>query len=141
MSSIISAALASWVVAQFVKVIFGLIKYGLRDRSRIIWRIIWAGGMPSCHGAVITSAAVTILNNYGMESPIFGLAAVMWIIVIYDRSRMFFIYSTFQDKYPDFKEEIQNDLLLKDLVGHRLSEIVVGVIIGAGVGIIMVSVI
>lgn len=137
MNSVISAVLVSWFVAQIIKVVYGSVKYGLQDRSCLFWRIIWAGGMPSAHSAVITSAAVTILNNSGIESPIFGLAAVMWIIVIYDRGRMYSIYNTFQKKYPDFARDIQNDPLLIDLVGHRISEIIVGIIIGASVGIIM----
>jgi acid phosphatase family membrane protein YuiD len=137
MNSILNAAVVSWFITQFVKVIFGFIKYGLQDRSRMIWRIIWAGGMPSTHSAVISSTAITILLATGAESAIFGLSAVMSIIVIYDRSRMYFIYSTFQKKYPDFKGKIQKDPLLRDLVGHRISEIITGVFIGMGVGIIM----
>jgi len=141
MNSVIPAALVSWFIAQIIKVVFGIIKYGLQDRSCIFWRIIWAGGMPSAHSAVITSAAVTILNSSGIESPIFGLAAVVWVVVIYDRSRMYSIYCTFQKKYPDFARDIQKDPLLIDLVGHRISEIIAGIVIGAVVGTIMSSVI
>ncbi|MFC1494171.1 divergent PAP2 family protein [Thermodesulfobacteriota bacterium] len=137
MNSIIFAAVISWFITQFVKVVFGLIKYGLRDRSRMIWRIIWAGGMPSAHSAVITAMTVTILQASGLESPVFGLSVVMSLIVIYDRSRAYSIYSSFQKKYPEFAREVQGDPLLNDLVGHRFSEIIVGVIIGAGVGMIM----
>lgn len=131
MNNILAAALAAWVIAQAAKVACGLLKYGKQDRSRIMWRIIWAGGMPSVHSAVITSTAVTIFNIAGVDSPIFGLSVVLCLIVIYDRSRMYSIYNTFQKRYPDFAREIQGDPLLKDLVGHRVSEIVAGVVIGA----------
>jgi acid phosphatase family membrane protein YuiD len=47
-------------MAQAIKVLTGFIKYWGEDRSRVIWRIIWAGGMPSVHSSVITSVAVTI---------------------------------------------------------------------------------
>ncbi|GEM_PF-3319094 len=131
MNTILLAALAAWVMAQTVKVLFGFIRYGRDGRSRVIWRIIWAGGMPSVHSSVITSVAITILHSTGFESAIFGLAAVMSLIVIYDRGRMHSIYNTFQKRYPVFAAEIQRDPVLKDLVGHRPAEIIAGVIIGA----------
>ncbi len=137
MNDILVAALAAWIVAQAVKVLCGLLRYGKEDRSRIMWRIIWAGGMPSVHSAVITSVTVTILHTAGVESSIFGLSAVMCLIVIYDRSRMYSIYNTFQKRYPDFAREIKIDPVLKDLVGHRISEIIIGVFIGFGVGAVM----
>jgi uncharacterized protein len=135
MNTILLAALAAWTMAQAVKVLFGFIKYGRDDRSRVMWRIIWAGGMPSVHSSVITSVAVTILHTAGVESTIFGLAAVMSLIVIYDRGRMYSIYNTFQKKYPDFAAEIQVDPILKDLVGHRPFEIIAGIIIGGVSGL------
>jgi uncharacterized protein len=135
MNTILLAALAAWIIAQTVKVLFGFIRYGRDDRARVIWRIIWAGGMPSVHSSVITSVAITILHTAGAESAIFGLAAIMSLIVIYDRSRMYSIYNTFQKRYPDFAVAIQADPVLKDLVGHRPSEIIAGVIIGAVSGL------
>ncbi len=137
MNNILVAALAAWIIAQAVKVICGFIKYGRQDRSRVMWRIIWAGGMPSVHSSVITSVAMTILHTSGAESSIFGLAAIMSLIVIYDRSRMYSIYNIFQKRYPVFAAEIQEDPVLKDLVGHRISEIFAGVIIGAASSLII----
>lgn len=136
MNSIIYAAIVSWLIAQLVKVVCNLFKYGVKEKSRIIWRIIWAGGMPSAHSAVITSATLGILSHSGMDSPLFGFSAVVCLIVIYDRSRMYSIYSMFQKKYPVFAQEIQEDPILKDMVGHRIPEIIAGIIIGAGVSII-----
>ena len=138
MNDILSAALAAWIVAQTVKVVCGLLRYGKQDKSRIMWRIIWAGGMPSVHSAVITATAVTVLHTAGVESSIFGLTTIMCLIVIYDRSRMYSIYNTFQKRYPDFAREIKADPVLKDLVGHRISEIIIGVIIGVASGCIMI---
>ncbi len=58
-------------------------------------------------------------------------------IVIYDRSRMYAIYRQFQIRYPGLKHDIQKDPVLKDLVGHRLSEILVGILIGLGSGFVI----
>jgi len=130
MNTIIFAAAVAWLLAQFTKILCGLLRYGSRDKPRMLWRLIWAGGMPSAHSALITACAVVLLLSCGPHSSIFGLTLVMACIVIYDRSRMFAIYRAFQERYPALKRAVLNDPMLKDLVGHRLSEIAAGVFIG-----------
>jgi len=132
MNTLLLAAAVSWCLAQSAKVICGLVRYGANDKSRITWRIIWAGGMPSAHSAVVSSATLVIYYTAGADSLLFGLALLASFIVIYDRSRMYAIYRQFQMKYPWLKGEVQNDAILKDLVGHRISEILAGVFIGMG---------
>jgi uncharacterized protein len=134
MNPILLSAVLAWCMAQSAKVIYGLVRYGANDKSRIIWRIIWAGGMPSAHSAVVSSATLVIYYTAGAQNLLFGLAMLVSFIVIYDRSRMYAIYRQFQMKYPWLKSEVQNDAILKDLVGHRISEILAGVFIGLGSG-------
>lgn len=136
MNTVIVAAAISWIAAQITKVMFGLMKYGRDDKSRILWRVIWAGGMPSAHSAMISSTTLTILLSSGTESSLFGLSLVVSCIVIYDRSRMYSIYNTFQGKYPFLKEAVRKDPVLKDLVGHSLPEVLVGILIGLGTGLL-----
>lgn len=138
MNPIIKAAGLSWAVVQILKIVVGLMRYGKADRRRMVWRVVWSGGMPSAHSALITSSAITILATMGTQSPLFGLSLIMACIVIYDRSRAFAIYRTFQDRYPELKDAVQNDPILIDLVGHRFSEILVGVLIGLGCGLSVV---
>ena len=135
MNPILKAAIISWLTVQVVKVLVGLVRHGRTDRSRIVWRVVWAGGMPSAHSALITSVVVAIFATMGPQSPVFGLSLIMACIVVYDRSRSFAIYRTFQDRYPALKREVQEDPVLTDLVGHRLSEILVGVLIGVSCGV------
>ena len=137
MNNIISVASIAWIVTQGSKVLFGLIRYGFQDKTRICWRILWAGGMPSSHSAVIAATTLTVLISYGVESLAFGLSLIMSFIVVYDRCRMYSIYNTFQEKFPVLKEEAQNDPILKDLVGHRIREVIVGILIGLGVAIFL----
>ena len=73
----------------------------------------------------------------GRRNVYFGPRHGFEMCPIYDRSRMYSIYSTFQKKYPGFAREVREDPLLNDLVGHRISEIIAGVIIGAGAGMVM----
>ena len=138
MNTVITAAAISWIAAQIAKILCGFMKYGINDKCRIMWRVIWAGGMPSAHSALIAATTLTILLTSGAQSLLFGLSLVLSCIVIYDRSRMFIIYDKFQRKYPALREDVQNDPVLKDLVGHRLPEILVGVLIGLGAGFLTV---
>jgi len=139
MNPILKAAILSWLTVQAVKVLVGLLRHGREDRSRMVWRVVWAGGMPSAHSALIASVVVTILATMGAQSPIFGLSLIMACIVIYDRSRAFAIYKTFQTRYPALKQDVQNDPVLTDLVGHRISEILVGVLIGVICGYMLLQ--
>ena len=134
MNPVLTAAVLAWLLAQSTKVMVGLLRYGLGDRSRLAWRFLWAGGMPSAHSALISSCALTICLSGGMNTPLFGLALITACIVVYDRSRMYAIYATFQQRYPRLRQEVQKDPVLKDLVGHRPSEIGVGIAIGIGAG-------
>ena len=139
MNTIITAACISWIVAQVLKILFGLMKYGSNDASRMLWRVIWAGGMPSAHSAVVVSTSLTILMTSGAQSPLFGLALIMSVIVMYDRSRMYSIYQTFQKKYPALRNEVNKDPVLKDLAGHSLPEILMGVLIGLASGFVVLQ--
>ncbi len=134
MNALLLSAALSWCMAQSAKVVCGLARYGTSDRSRMFWRIIWAGGMPSAHSAVVSSSTMVIYCTAGGQSLLFGLAMLFSFIVIYDRSRIYAIYRQFQLKYPWLKNEVQSDPILKDLVGHRISEILAGVLIGLGAG-------
>ena len=135
MNPILKAAILSWLTVQAAKLVVGLLRCGRTDRVRMVWRVVWAGGMPSAHSALITSVVVTIFATMGAQSPVFGLSLIMACIVIYDRSRAFAIYRTFQARYPALKHDVQNDPVLTDLVGHRVSEILVGVLIGVVCGV------
>jgi acid phosphatase family membrane protein YuiD len=133
--STVLAAVLSWGVAQTVKVVIGLMRYGPEEISRMGWRMVWAGGMPSAHSALAASWALNIGLSSGWGSPMTGLALIMALIVIYDRSRMYTIYKTFQHRYPALGKMVQNDPQLRDLVGHRLGEIFAGVLIGLCCGL------
>jgi acid phosphatase family membrane protein YuiD len=134
MNAVITAAAIAWLMAQALKVLIGFLRHGSGDKHRVLWRIIWAGGMPSAHSALITAGTIPLLRSCGPGSCLSGFALIMMGIVIYDRSRMFSIYRTFQKKFPALEHEVRTDPLLQDLVGHRPLEIMAGMLIGLGAG-------
>lgn len=135
MNAIVTGGAIAWFTAQLTKVVIGIVRCGLRDKTRTLWRAIWAGGMPSAHSALMTCISLMVFHLHGAQSSLFALSLLLTCIVVYDRSRMYKIYTTFQKRYPPLKRTVQNDPLLKDLVGYRISEIAAGVTVGLLVGL------
>lgn len=69
-----------WFFIQLFKVMWDLIK----DHKFDFKRILGAGGMPSSHSAVVCSLSVLIGKEYGFSSPIFALAIIFAVVVMYD---------------------------------------------------------
>ena len=68
-------ALAAWAAAQVLKTIL----HAVTNKTLEWGRLIGDGGMPSGHSATVTSLAVTAGLEYGLESPLFAIAAVLAI--------------------------------------------------------------
>ena len=69
-----------WFGIQLFKLIYDLVT----TRKFNFKRIIGAGGMPSSHSAVVTSIATLMGKEYGVNSPIFALALIFALVVMYD---------------------------------------------------------
>lgn len=123
--------IASWFIVQGTKIIIYSIKHG--------WKIIdnmhhlGHGHMPSAHTGFVVSLATSVGYYSGMDSGAFAVAFVFAIITIDDSVRLR-MQMGYQGKYINI---IVNDLKLnkelphlKERLGHRLSEVVVGGIYG-----------
>src|SRR3990172_10886559 len=74
------AGLTAWASAQLVKV---PLNYLLNRRWDWVL-LLRAGGMPSSHSALVAAVAHAIGLFVGFDTPLFGLALAVAIIVIYD---------------------------------------------------------
>ena len=133
---ILISALLALITSQTAKAFVGIARYGRSDLLRTPWRLLWAGGMPSSHSAFTVAPLTVVGFKEGLGSPLFGLGFLITCIAIYDRGRMFHIYSNFQKRFPHLKHEVENDPQLKDLVGHSTLEIKIGIIIGFVSGVL-----
>jgi acid phosphatase family membrane protein YuiD len=77
---VLMAALAAWGLAQIIKV---PLKY-LRHKTWDWALLLRAGGMPSSHSALVAACAHSTGLIHGFETPVFAMAAVIAMIVIYD---------------------------------------------------------
>src|SRR3990167_2577997 len=127
----------AWFVAH-------CIKFSLRAlNGDVNVRYFYAsGGMPSGHSATVLALATTALVHAGWSSPLFGVVAVIAVIVVYDsfgvrRSSgdQAVAINTILKKLP--KDQKLSDLKLREVLGHTPSEVIVGSLLGITVALLM----
>jgi acid phosphatase family membrane protein YuiD len=124
--------LVTAVSVQVFCQLFKLGYYSVRDGRLRLSYFVTAGGIPSAHSAFVTALAVAIGMRNGFASTF-----VFSAIVIYDAFRL--------RGHVQRHAEIINAHLLKpageepisEMVGHSITEIVTGVLLGGGVSAVV----
>ncbi|GLC89727.1 divergent PAP2 family protein [Lysinibacillus piscis] len=141
-------ALFAVIFAQFVKIPIHFLM-----TRQIQWGLFTStGGMPSSHSAAVTALATAIAYETGLDSPVFAVAAMFAIIVMYDASGVRYqagqhaailnqLRKDFQTLLHDLKKWPQMDGQekmeeLKTLLGHKRSEVFFGALTGIIIGIV-----
>lgn len=124
-------ALGALIVAQILKVVVVL----LVRRKLDLDLLTTSGGMPSSHSALVCSLAVGIGKIYGFETPIFALATVFALIVMYDAAGVRRAAGKQAEVLNQIIEQIYpNDGItqerLKELIGHTPVEVFAGCLLG-----------
>ncbi|MDR1322060.1 MAG: divergent PAP2 family protein [Gracilibacteraceae bacterium] len=132
-------ALLAWLVAQFCKLIF----HFLVERRLDFSCLKSSGGFPSSHTAIVCALAGEIGKASGWSSPIFAVAVVLAVIVMYDAANVrwaageqarainhlldMLLESNASTQW--FGQEIPNEKL-KEIMGHTPFEVFGGAILG-----------
>lgn len=140
-NQVLVSALVAWSIAQIIK---PPLEY-LRNRDWN-WVILFStGGMPSSHTALITATAHGIGLYQGFDSPLFAVAAVLAIIVIYDATGI----RRQAGRHAELINRIINDLTsghpvqeeqgeqLKEVLGHTPWEALGGMVLGLTISTLM----
>jgi uncharacterized protein len=132
---ILIAGLAAWSLAQIIKVPLNYLATRRWD-----WTLLLrAGGMPSSHSALVASATHAIGLFEGFNTPIFALAFVLAMIVIYDATGI----RRQAGKHAEIINAIISDLAhghplreeqLREVLGHTPLEALGGTLMGLVVG-------
>jgi acid phosphatase family membrane protein YuiD len=123
--------LAGWLLAQMLKIPIGFLR-----THRWNWALFFgAGGMPSSHSALITSTAAAVGLYYGFDSPIFGVATAIAMIVVYDATGIRRQAGMQAQKINILVEELLkghpiSDKHLREVLGHTPLEAAGGVLLG-----------
>jgi acid phosphatase family membrane protein YuiD len=128
---ILAPALTAWLSAQLLKVLLTLI---LRRKLNLVL-LVEAGGMPSAHSATMTSVAVTTGLAAGFDSLLFGVTAMLALVVMYDAvgvRRAAGIQARLLNEIIEnfFSEHYINRKKLKELIGHTPVEVFAGALLG-----------
>jgi uncharacterized protein len=120
-----------WLIVQSIKIFIYSIKHGWHIKDTLLH--VGHGHMPSAHTGFIVSLVTAVGYYKGIDSGSFAVAFILAIIVIDDAVRLR-MYMGDQGRYLNkiifaLKMEEQYPKL-KERMGHRVSEVVVGGILG-----------
>ena len=135
---IIDMAFLAWLIAQVLKIFIELALY-----HKINWIRIWeSGGMPSSHSSCVVACATAVGKLYGVSSPIFAVATVLAMIVMYDAmnvrrtaGEMAKIVNYMMENWSDMKPEMFGKKL-KELLGHTPTQVFFGALLVIFIGLL-----
>ncbi len=126
------AVVAGWIVAQGAK--YALIAIKTKDMSNLR-QLYLSGNMPSAHSATAISLLAVIFLKDGVNSGLFGLAALFAAIVMYDA---IMVRRSVGEQGKAIQELIKESgskvKLPRAAKGHSPLEVAVGALIGTIVG-------
>ena len=141
---LINVGVVSWILAQAIKTVLDALKLRAFNRQRLAG----AGGMPSSHSAVCCSVVLTSYFLYGFQSPVFALAFIVALIVMYDATGVRWaaglhakainqIVEYLESGDVNDQEKSLNDLIpkLNESLGHRVIEVICGALLGIAVAV------
>ncbi|MFZ1257961.1 MAG: divergent PAP2 family protein [Candidatus Saccharimonas sp.] len=125
----------SWLVAQGAKY---LVVAARTKNFSHIRQLYLSGNMPSAHSATVVSVATIIGLYNGLDSAIFGLAAVVAAIVMYDAVM---VRRSVGEQGLAIQEIIKiaksGVVLPRAAKGHTPLEVLVGALLGVVIGIVV----
>ena len=141
------SALSAMASAQIIKFI---LDYFL-DGKLNFESLISTGGMPSSHTALTAALTTAIGINYGFTSPFFSISIVLTLIVAHDAAGVRWQAGKHASEINKIREDLHNLIQaistheqpkknrkeLKELLGHKPLEVVLGAITGILVAIIL----
>lgn len=141
---LINVGVISWATAQLLKTMLHLFSHGEFKKERLAG----AGGMPSSHSAVTCSVLLTSYLLYGFDSPIFAMAFILALIVMYDATGVRWaagLHAKAINYIVEYlgDENVQDEVQLKEMIpklneslGHRLIEVICGAMLGFAIALI-----
>lgn len=131
----ITVPVLAWFIAQLIKVISVVIK----ERKIDFTRFVGSGGMPSSHSSFIVSLTTVVGKNRGWDSMEFGIAVAVSLIVMYDAAGVRRAAGKQAEVLNmlllSFKQKINFEGKLKELLGHSPLEVSMGALLGIFLGL------
>ncbi len=134
-NEIVAASFLSWLIAQIIKTIL----HFFLNKEFKFERLVGSGGMPSSHSATVCALTTAVIINEGISSPLFAIAGVFSLIVMYDAMGV--------RRETGIQAQVLNDIVelltheydavimekkLKEFVGHTPTQVIAGALLGIG---------
>lgn len=126
------APLLAWLIAQWIKTLAIL----LRERRLDLRLLVSSGGMPSAHSALVSALATSIGLRQGLGSPVFALAIIFAVIVMYDAAgvrRAVGRQAGILNRI--FIDHNVTEKRLVELIGHTPIQVIAGAALGIACGL------
>ena len=139
------SAMASWLLAQIVKVFTGMFK----ERKFSITTLLFStGGMPSSHAAVVCGLSTSSVIFNGIGSPFSAICIVLAIIVMIDASGVRYetgkqaqiLNKLMKELFSHENTPAEFNTKLKELVGHTPIQVFMGALLGIACAICLAAV-
>ena len=136
-NKIFMTTLSAWIIAQAIKVTFGVVR---QRRFDFRW-FVGTGGMPSSHAAGASCLATAIGLECGFDSAYFALAALFALVVMFDAQGVRYA----SGKQARILNKVMEDIYwqgriqehrLRELVGHTPIEVIVGFLLGVTIALV-----
>ncbi len=132
-NEILIIPICSWAVAQLLKVIIILIQ-----KKQLDFRyLVISGGMPSAHSAVVSALATSVALTQGLGSAVFGLSAIVALIVMYDAAgvrqsvgKQSIVLNRMIRELSRRRTITDLEHDLKEFIGHTSFQVIVGGLLG-----------
>ena len=131
-------ALAAWALAQVTKVA----THSYRRRRLDLRVLASMGGFPSSHTALVSALTTAIGRLNGVASPLFGLALIFSVVVMYDAAgvrraagQQAAVLNRMIEDF--FQHRGLAEQRLRELLGHTPVEVLAGAAVGVAVGILL----
>ena len=131
------AAVASWVAAQFIK----LLAFVIRERRFDYGFLFRLGGMPSSHTASAAACATSVGLRTGFGSPVFAVALGMLALIMIDAqsvrraagAQARLLNQMAEDFYRNHKFSPEK---LVEFLGHTRLEVLMGALLGLAIALL-----
>ncbi len=124
----------SLIICQIIKFTMESLKYQSLEWNRLV---NGAGGMPSAHASFSFALTTMLGYDFGISSPIFALSLIFSMIVCYDAMGIRFESGKQAEIINDLAEIVEKEKRhritfehLKEQLGHKPLEVIMGIILG-----------
>ena len=142
---LINVGVVAWATAQILKTLIHLLKHKEFKKERLTG----AGGMPSSHSSLTCSVVLMSYLEYGFSSPIFAMAFILAMIVMYDATGLRWASGLHAKAINDIVDYLGDESAhdkkmleamipeLNESLGHRVIEVICGALLGFAIAALM----